>query len=101
MGPRLCVSLASLERPVTGSLRLPGRLPFYTAWIGYGALCAIGLGLWVLAVIQAGSFSAYSTLADFAGDYVGGTLVTRGQAAQLYDLATQEATHAAVVQPYG
>jgi hypothetical protein len=86
---------------VIESIRLTPRAPLYLAWVGYGALAVLGLAVWVLAVVGAGSFGAYATRADFAGEYVGATLVWDGQASRLYDVPTQEALHEARVQTYG
>ena len=82
-------------------IRLPPRAPLYLAWVGYGALAVLALAVWILAVVGAGSFGAYATRADFAGEYVGATIVWDGQASRLYDVPAQETLHEARVQIYG
>jgi hypothetical protein len=78
-----------------------GRLPLYAIWVGYGALAVVGLGLWLLVILQSGSFATYTARADFAGSYTGASAVWSGSSARLYDVPTQESIHAARIAPYG
>ncbi len=87
----------SPQRPAVAT----ARLSLYAAWVGYGGLLISGLGLWVLLIVQSHSFASYTASADFAGSYIGATLVRHGDLAQLYDVAAQEAVHQAQIEPYG
>src|SRR5436190_13935363 len=82
------------------SLSLSQRIAGHSALVTYISILISLLAVWGLTLKQAGSFGALVTRLDFINTYVGSYLLTHGQAARLYDPATQLQTQQALTTPY-
>ena len=86
--------------PLAGAGRL-GRLPGLAAFAVYASLLAAELAVWLVIVVGVGYAWLLPNL-DFMGSYMGGYLLSTGQASRLYDVAAQlqvQALWAAPAQP--